>query len=133
MNRYQPLLRNAGFRAIWLAAVISGLGDRIAHCASQVSGAERPTHGAIGVDAAIAVDEHLRHQRARIVGRRHDRTVGAGVADGSRFTRSPSESEPMVVRRRVWGTTSNRTASIRSPSVSTRRTRPGWRRPVKKR
>jgi MFS family permease len=30
VNRYQPLLRNAGFRAIWLAAVISGLGDRIA-------------------------------------------------------------------------------------------------------
>ncbi len=30
MNRYAPLLRNAGFRAIWIAAVISGLGDRIA-------------------------------------------------------------------------------------------------------
>lgn len=30
MNRYAPLLRNRGFRAIWAAAVISGLGDRIA-------------------------------------------------------------------------------------------------------
>ncbi|MBD3222275.1 MFS transporter [bacterium] len=30
VNRYQPLLRNAGFRAVWLAAVVSGLGDRIA-------------------------------------------------------------------------------------------------------
>ncbi|MEZ4389185.1 MAG: MFS transporter [Candidatus Krumholzibacteriia bacterium] len=30
MNRYAPLLRNTGFRAIWSAAVISGLGDRMA-------------------------------------------------------------------------------------------------------
>jgi len=30
VNRYAPLLRNPGFRAIWGAAVISGLGDRIA-------------------------------------------------------------------------------------------------------
>lgn len=30
MNRYAPLLRNVGFRAIWTAAIISGLGDRIA-------------------------------------------------------------------------------------------------------
>jgi len=30
VNRYAPLLHNKGFRAIWLAAVISGLGDRIA-------------------------------------------------------------------------------------------------------
>lgn len=30
MNRYAPLLHNRGFRAIWGAAVISGLGDRIA-------------------------------------------------------------------------------------------------------
>ena len=30
MNRYQPLLRNPGFRAVWGAAVVSGLGDRIA-------------------------------------------------------------------------------------------------------
>jgi MFS family permease len=30
VTRYAPLLRNTGFRAIWTAAVISGLGDRIA-------------------------------------------------------------------------------------------------------
>ena len=30
MNRYAPLLRNPGFRAVWGAAVVSGLGDRIA-------------------------------------------------------------------------------------------------------
>ncbi len=30
MNRYAPLLRHGGFRALWIAAVVSGLGDRIA-------------------------------------------------------------------------------------------------------
>ena len=30
MNRYAPLLRNNGFRAVWAAAIVSGLGDRIA-------------------------------------------------------------------------------------------------------
>ncbi len=30
MNRYAPLLHNPGFRAVWGAAVVSGLGDRIA-------------------------------------------------------------------------------------------------------
>ncbi len=30
MSRYAPLLRNTGFRAVWSAAVVSGLGDRIA-------------------------------------------------------------------------------------------------------
>lgn len=30
MNRFGPLLRNASFRAVWIAAIISGLGDRIA-------------------------------------------------------------------------------------------------------
>jgi MFS family permease len=30
VNRYAPLLRHGGFRAIWAAAVVSGLGDRIA-------------------------------------------------------------------------------------------------------
>ncbi len=30
MNRFAPLLRDAGFRAIWTAALVSGLGDRIA-------------------------------------------------------------------------------------------------------
>jgi MFS family permease len=30
LNRFLPLLRNPGFRAVWGAAVVSGLGDRIA-------------------------------------------------------------------------------------------------------
>jgi len=30
VNRYAPLLKNPGFRAIWSAAIVSGLGDRIA-------------------------------------------------------------------------------------------------------
>jgi MFS family permease len=30
VNRYTPLLRNTGFRTVWSAAVVSGLGDRIA-------------------------------------------------------------------------------------------------------
>jgi len=30
VNHYAPLLRDAGFRAIWGAAAVSGLGDRIA-------------------------------------------------------------------------------------------------------
>lgn len=30
MNRFAPLLRDRGFRTIWTAAIISGLGDRIA-------------------------------------------------------------------------------------------------------
>ena len=30
MNRYAPLLRDRGYRAIWTAALVSGLGDRIA-------------------------------------------------------------------------------------------------------
>ena len=28
MNRYAPLVRDPGFRAVWGAAVVSGLGDR---------------------------------------------------------------------------------------------------------
>ena len=65
MNRFLPLLRNPGFRAVWGAAVVSGLGDRIATMAWNTDRHLEAWYGIMGMGAVGLVLERAEDAEAR--------------------------------------------------------------------